>query len=135
MRAKPEFNLRGHKLVWGKLAENSKLSKEEAFDILKREGFFRNEEECPLFGCFACEAKSQRNRLLGRYGCAKEDCPLDWGEDAGYYCPCNVTSTSLFATWRRLRCDQRWGEAEAVAAKIRDLPLAKDAKKFFKIIK
>lgn len=42
MRAKPEFNWKGHKLLWGMLAEKGFLTKQEALNKLHARGLIHS---------------------------------------------------------------------------------------------
>lgn len=71
MRAKPEFNWRGHILLWDKLAKDGGLSKEEALRALVIEGLIPSDSEDIAFHCFACEAEGHINSTI----CTKKDVP------------------------------------------------------------
>lgn len=130
MRAKPEFNWRGHKLVWGKLAKDGSLSKEDALHALVMDGLIPSDSEDIAFDCFACEAEWRTNSAV----CTKKTCPLDWGEEADMKLPCLSDESGLYEEWRFARKRGDEYKAQKIAAQIRGLPLSKNARKLYTII-
>ena len=128
MRAKPEFNWRGHKLLWDKLAKDGSLSKEEALNKLHAQGLIHS---CSVENeCFACEARKH----LQANSCPEELCPLDWGDSYEGIYPCELSKNCLYDHWLRAKDTCDFDEARKIAAQIRDLPLSKNARKLYTII-
>lgn len=130
MRAKPEFNWRGHKLLWDKLAKDGGLSKEEALRALVIEGLIPSDSEDTAYYCFACEAECHINSII----CTKKTCPLDWGQEADMEFPCLSNWSGLYEEWKFAWEDGDTHKAQEIAAKIRDLPLSENARKIYTII-
>ena len=126
---KPVFDYRAHKIMWEILAETGWRFKFHALEKMK-------EVPYPLVNdCFACSAQAE---LLGVQGiCRKGLCPLDWGDGTDVEHPCellhNGCKGGLYYEW----CSSDPEDTEqrkALAAKIRDLPLSKNARKLYTII-
>ena len=129
MRAKPEFNWRGHKLLWNKLAKDGSLSKEEALRALEIKGLIPSDSEVIAWHCFACEAECHINSTI----CTRKTCPLDWGQEADTETPCLSDGSGLYDEWISARDDGDTHKARKIAAQIRDLPLSKNARKLYTI--
>lgn len=130
MRAKPEFNWKGHKLLWDKLAKDGSLSKGGALYELIREGLIPSDSASMVHQCFACEAVWYINSMY----CTKKTCPLDWGKDADTKWPCVSDGVGLYDEWE---VEHKLGDmhkAQETAAQIRDLPLSENARKLYTII-
>lgn len=130
MGAKPEFNWRGHILLWDKLAKDGSLSKEEALRALVIEWLIPSDSEDIILHCFACEAERHINSRI----CTKKTCPLEWGQEATMMTPCLSDWSGLYEEWRSAWGDGDTPKAQKIAAQIRDLPLSENARKIYTII-
>lgn len=126
---KPVFNYRAHKIMWAILAETGWRFKFQALEKMKHVPYPRTNE------CYACSAQAE---LLGESDlCRKALCPLDWGEGTDVEYPCellhNGRKGSLYYEWQSSDTDDI-EQRKALAAKIRDLPLSKNARNLYTII-
>ena len=126
---KPVFDYRAHKIMWAILAETGWRFKFEALEKMK---------DVPpphTNSCYACSAQAE---LVGESRlCRKALCPLDWGAGTCLKFPCemmcDIPYGGLYDDWVRTNpsdIEQR----KVIAAKIRDLPLSKNARKLYTII-
>ena len=118
--SKPIFNYRAHKKLWNFLAETGSSNKEEVIHAI--------DEELPrIHFCYACSA--QYSAFPNSF-CIKSLCPLDWGIFTRYNFPCEQRG-GLYGKWTSAKTTE---ERRKIAARIRDLPLSKNARKHYEII-
>lgn len=132
MKEKPEFDYWAHKCMWAILAETGWKYKSQAIEIMSKQGT----KPPSAYECYACSAQAQ---LTGKpWDCRKSCCPLDWGEEGQYTFPCEqtkdgVVNYGLYFLWANTTRDEI-ELRKALAAKIRDLPLSKNARDLYTII-
>ena len=126
---KPVFNYRAHKIMWAILANTGSRFKFEALEKMQ-------DVPHPYTNhCYACSAQAE---LVGESRlCRKALCPLNWGDGTDLEFPCeklrDIPYGGLYDEWARANpsdIEQR----KAIAAKIRDLPLSKNARRLYTII-
>ena len=85
--------------------------------------------------CYACSAQAE---LVGALRlCRKALCPLNWGDGTDLEFPCeklrDIPYGGLYDEWERANTSDI-EQRKVVAAKIRDLPLSKNARRLYTII-
>lgn len=122
---KPAFLWWAHKKVWDILTNNPQTTIEEAAKTVCN----KYHVKWPFSACFACQAKIELQREEGTHISCERHCPIEWGKNES----CVDTTHGLYIQWNAAWGAGNWGRAATLAARIRDLPLRKNARELYDV--
>lgn len=130
---KPKFLWWAHKALWNALAKNPKASVSETHLALieAHSGAF---SEMPVAGCFACDSRDALQTMFPEKDIVCEKyCPLDWRANA--YAPndCARAENDIEEEFYEAQKTGDYERAAKCAARIRDLPLAANAREVYDV--